>query len=92
MHNDTAHLLQNGRDYLVPVYRQRELILDRGEGSRVWDSDGRDYIDFAAIRGEPFTEEQKARLLSVKAAPEPKQEPEVAAAADDGWDESTKGE
>ena len=29
----------------------------------------KDYIDFAATRGEPFTEEQKARLLSVKAAP-----------------------
>lgn len=28
----------------------------------------------------------------IKAAPEPKQEPEVAAAADDGWDEFTKGE
>ena len=48
MPDDIAHLLQNGRDYLVPVYRQRELILDRGEGSRVWDSDGRDYIDFTA--------------------------------------------
>ena len=29
----------------------------------------KDYIDFAATRGEPFTEEQKARLLSVKAVP-----------------------
>ncbi len=29
----------------------------------------KDYIDFAATRGEPFTEEQKARLLSIKAAP-----------------------
>ena len=28
-----------------------------------------DYIAFAATRGEPFTEEQKARLLSVKKAP-----------------------
>ena len=28
----------------------------------------------------------------IKAAPEPKQEPEVAATADDGWDEFTKGE
>ena len=28
-----------------------------------------DYIAFAQTRGEPFTEEQKARLLSVKAAP-----------------------
>ena len=29
----------------------------------------KDYIDFAATRGEPFTEEQKACLLSVKAVP-----------------------
>ena len=28
-----------------------------------------DYIDFAVTRGEPFTEEQKARLLSIKATP-----------------------
>ena len=28
-----------------------------------------DYIAFAQTRGEPFTEEQKARLLSVKKAP-----------------------
>lgn len=49
MTTDTdAHLLRTGRDLLVSVYRQRELILDRGEGSRVWDTTGRDYIDFAA--------------------------------------------
>ena len=30
-----------------------------------------DYIAFAQTRGEPFTEEQKARLLSVKKAPPP---------------------
>jgi len=29
----------------------------------------KDYIDFAVTRGEPFTEEQKARLLSIKATP-----------------------
>lgn len=29
----------------------------------------KEYIDFAVTRGEPFTEEQKARLLSVKKAP-----------------------
>ena len=28
-----------------------------------------DYINFASTRGEPFTEDQKARLLSVKKAP-----------------------
>ena len=30
-----------------------------------------DYINFASTRGEPFTEEQKARLLSIKKAPPP---------------------
>lgn len=49
-----------------------------------------DYINFASTRGEPFTEEQKARLLSVKKAPptadvqdvQPKDPP--ATAADEG--------
>src|SRR5690606_20373663 len=43
----TGQLLALGRDYQLPVYRPRELILERGRGSRVWDLDGRDYIDFA---------------------------------------------
>ena len=41
-------LLALGRDVLLPVYRQREMILERGQGARVWDSAGRDYVDFAA--------------------------------------------
>ncbi|ANB16885.1 aspartate aminotransferase family protein [Dokdonella koreensis] len=45
---DSLALIRKGKDYLVPVYRQRELILDRGQGSRLWDVDGREYIDFAA--------------------------------------------
>ncbi len=44
----TARLLALGRDRYLPVYRPRELILARGEGARVWDSAGRDYIDFGA--------------------------------------------
>ncbi|WP_440223616.1 acetylornithine/succinylornithine family transaminase [Dokdonella sp. MW10] len=45
--SDTADLVASAQRHLVPVYRQRELILDRGEGSRLWDLDGRDYVDFA---------------------------------------------
>ena len=41
-------LLALGRDHYLPVYRQRELVLERGQGARVWDSEGRDYIDFSA--------------------------------------------
>src|SRR5690606_3243230 len=44
----TASLLAVGRDHYLPVYRQRGVVLERGEGARVWDSEGRDYIDFAA--------------------------------------------
>jgi acetylornithine/N-succinyldiaminopimelate aminotransferase len=44
----TDTLLALGRDHYLPIYRQRDLILERGQGARVWDSEGRDYIDFSA--------------------------------------------
>jgi len=33
---------------LFPNYRQYPVVLVRGEGSRVWDSEGREYADFVA--------------------------------------------
>ncbi|KAF1691334.1 acetylornithine transaminase [Pseudoxanthomonas koreensis] len=45
---DTAALLDLGHRYYLPVYRPRELVLERGQGSRLWDSEGREYVDFAA--------------------------------------------
>jgi acetylornithine/N-succinyldiaminopimelate aminotransferase len=41
-------LIELGQQYWLPVYRPRELVLDRGEGVRVWDTEGRDYVDFGA--------------------------------------------
>lgn len=41
-------LIELGKRYWVPVYRPRELVLDHGKGARVWDTEGRDYIDFGA--------------------------------------------
>lgn len=46
--DETAQLLALGRARYLPVYRPRELILERGQGARVWDSAGRDYVDFGA--------------------------------------------
>ena len=46
--NPTPELLALGRDYYLPVYRPRELVLARGQGARLWDADGRDYVDFGA--------------------------------------------
>lgn len=44
----TSDLLALGRDYLLPVYKQRETILERGQGARLWDKEGHEYVDFAA--------------------------------------------
>ena len=38
-------LLQGG-DRLLPTYARSDLTIVRGEGARVWDSDGCEYLDF----------------------------------------------
>ncbi|HEV2540082.1 MAG TPA: acetylornithine/succinylornithine family transaminase [Frateuria sp.] len=45
--HDTA-LIDLARRYWLPVYRPRELVLDHGRGARLWDTQGRDYVDFGA--------------------------------------------
>jgi acetylornithine/N-succinyldiaminopimelate aminotransferase len=44
----TADLLAAGQHFYLPIYRPRAVILERGQGARVWDSDGRDYVDLSA--------------------------------------------
>ncbi|MBS0568813.1 MAG: acetylornithine transaminase [Proteobacteria bacterium] len=44
----TADLLAAGKRYYVPIYKPRETILERGQGSRVWDRDGKEYVDFGS--------------------------------------------
>ena len=34
--------------YYLPVYRPRRIVLDHGQGARVWDREGREYVDFGA--------------------------------------------
>ncbi len=46
--NETGDLITAARESMLPIYRQRELILDRGRGSRIWDLEGKEYIDFTA--------------------------------------------
>lgn len=35
-------------NYVMPTYGRFPLVLVRGEGCRVWDADGKEYLDFAA--------------------------------------------
>ncbi len=44
----TADLLAAGKHYYLPVYKPREVILERGRGARVWDREGKEYLDFGA--------------------------------------------
>lgn len=44
----SASLMELGKCYWLPVYRPRELVLDHGKGAHVWDTQGRDYVDFGA--------------------------------------------
>lgn len=43
-----SDLIASAKQYTLSVYRQRELVLERGQGVRVWDTDGREYIDLSA--------------------------------------------
>ncbi|MFZ4541535.1 MAG: aspartate aminotransferase family protein [Rickettsiales bacterium] len=44
----TQELIAKGKQYYVPNYKPRDMILDRGLGATVWDLDGKDYIDLGA--------------------------------------------
>jgi acetylornithine/N-succinyldiaminopimelate aminotransferase len=48
MGDTTARLVDLGRDHLYPNYRQPPMVLVRGEGSVLWDADGKRYLDFCA--------------------------------------------
>jgi acetylornithine/N-succinyldiaminopimelate aminotransferase len=39
-------MAQRAQKVLTPNYRQQPLALVRGEGVRVWDADGKEYLDF----------------------------------------------
>ena len=44
----TRQLVATGQRRYVPNYAAKELVLDRGEGARIWDIDGNEYIDFGS--------------------------------------------
>ncbi len=45
--NDLTVTRQTFDEVMVPVFSPAAFVPDRGLGSRVWDTQGRDYIDFA---------------------------------------------
>lgn len=45
---DNAYYKDLAARCLMPNYGERDIALVRGEGARVWDADGREYLDFLA--------------------------------------------
>jgi acetylornithine/N-succinyldiaminopimelate aminotransferase len=44
----TESIIQRAQAVLTPNYRQAPVVLVRGQGSRVWDAEGRSYLDAIA--------------------------------------------
>src|SRR3989442_15926830 len=52
---DTRELLEWAAKYHTPNYARAPICLVRGDGVRVWDSDGKEYLDFGAgLAGAPL--------------------------------------
>ena len=44
----TQQLLERGKKVLIGNYARQSIVMDRGEGPWVWDTDGKRYLDFFA--------------------------------------------
>jgi acetylornithine aminotransferase/acetylornithine/N-succinyldiaminopimelate aminotransferase len=42
----TKELIENEKNYLMQTYTRPAMILDKGEGMKVWDLEGKQYYDF----------------------------------------------
>ena len=48
----TQEILDQGKQYLTGNYARLPVVMARGQGSRLWDTDNREYIDlFAGFGG-----------------------------------------
>jgi predicted acetylornithine/succinylornithine family transaminase len=46
--DDAAQIMALDRDYVMGTYARQPIVFVRGEGARLWDSAGREYLDFLA--------------------------------------------
>ncbi|MBI3960675.1 MAG: aminotransferase class III-fold pyridoxal phosphate-dependent enzyme, partial [Chloroflexi bacterium] len=45
---NTQEIIQNEQDYILGVYSRPPFVLERGQGSTVYDSEGKAYLDCVA--------------------------------------------
>ena len=44
----TKELIEKSEQYIFSTYTRFPIVLTRGEGTKVWDSDGKEYLDFVS--------------------------------------------
>lgn len=69
--SESADLLHAASQVFVPIYQPRPFVLDHGRGARLWDTDGREYVDFAAgiaVCSLGHADAELAEVLSAQAS------------------------
>ncbi len=46
MKMNKEEIIKNYNEYVVPSYKKQDIIFVKGNGSYLWDIDGKKYIDF----------------------------------------------
>jgi acetylornithine/N-succinyldiaminopimelate aminotransferase len=44
----TSHLMSMDKEFVMGTYARQPVVFVRGEGARLWDSEGKEYLDFLA--------------------------------------------
>ncbi|MEW6377981.1 MAG: acetylornithine transaminase [bacterium] len=48
---DTEEIINLTQKYLIPTYNRQAVVFERGQGCRLWDTEGRKYLDFVSGLG-----------------------------------------
>jgi len=68
--NQMQSIQERFQKNVIPTYSRFDIVLERGEGSRVWDTNGKSYIDFGggiAVCGLGHAHPEIARTLADQA-------------------------
>ena len=47
----SADIIENEKNYIAKTFNRYPVVWDRGEGCRLWDRDGKNYLDFFSGHG-----------------------------------------
>ncbi|MGK5092940.1 aspartate aminotransferase family protein [Deltaproteobacteria bacterium TL4] len=64
----TEDLISKGGHHYIPVYAPKAMVLSHGQGARLWDLDGKNYIDLGAGIGVNGLGHQHPKLLEAMQA------------------------